>query len=103
MNSGAASRFTVEVVYATPGRHTLIEVEVAAGTTVGQAIALSGIRATHPEIELSSAKVGIFGRLAPLNAILQARDRVEIYRPLRAGPKEARQRRVESRRKAGKN
>ena len=102
MGSGGETRITIEVAYATPGRQTLIEIDVAAGTTVGEAIALSGIRAAHPEIALHGARVGIFGKLAPLDAVLQERDRVEIYRPLQAEPREARRRRVEGRRRAGK-
>jgi putative ubiquitin-RnfH superfamily antitoxin RatB of RatAB toxin-antitoxin module len=102
MGNSGETRITVEVVYATPGRQTLIEIEVAAGATVGEAITLSGIRAAHPEIELAGASVGIFGRLAPLDAVLREGDRVEIYRPLHAGPREARRRRVEGRRRAGK-
>lgn len=102
MGSGVETRITIEVVYATPGRQTLIEIDVATGTTAGEAIALSGIRAAHPEIELAGARVGIFSRLAPLDAVLREGDRVEIYRPLHAGPREARRRRVEGRRRAGK-
>ena len=102
MDNGAIRRITVEVVFATPGRQTLVEIAVAAGTTVERAIALAGIRAAHPEIELSSARVGIFGRRTSLDAVLREGDRVEIYRPLRAEPREARRRRVEDRRRAGK-
>jgi putative ubiquitin-RnfH superfamily antitoxin RatB of RatAB toxin-antitoxin module len=104
MGSGAARRITVEVVYATAERQTLVEFEVTEGTTVGQAIDLSGIRAAHPEIGLCCVKTGIFGRLAALDAVLRERDRVEIYRPLRADPKEARRRRTGNRmRRAAKD
>ena len=97
MNSGTAPRLTIEVVYAAAGRQTLVELEVAEGTTVAQAIALSGIRAIHPEIDHSELKTGIFGRLASPDTVLRERDRVEIYRPLRADPKKARRRRAGNR------
>ena len=105
MSSGrAAPRLTVEVVYATAKRQTLIELDVAEGTTVAQAIALSGIRTAHPEIDLPELKAGIFGRLASPDTVVRERDRVEIYRPLRADPKEVRRRRAGNRmRRAGKN
>lgn len=93
MASGNARRIAVEVVYATAARQTVIELEVTEGATVGQAISLSGIRAAHPEIDFSAIRTGIFGKLAPENAVLREGDRVEIYRPLRADPKEARRRR----------
>ena len=92
-------RIRVEVVYAaSPARQTLIGLEVAAGTTVAQAIELSGIKAEHPDIEILDTRVGIFGRPAALNAVLEEGDRVEIYRSLRADPKEARRRKVRRRR-----
>lgn len=97
MSSSTARRITVEVVYAEAGRQTLIELEVEAGTTVAQAVSLSGIGAAHPEVDLPGMKTGIFGKLAPPDAVLKERDRVEIYRPLRADPKEVRRRRAGSR------
>jgi putative ubiquitin-RnfH superfamily antitoxin RatB of RatAB toxin-antitoxin module len=95
---------TIELVYATAGRQTLVELDVAAGTTVAQAIALSGIPTAHPEIDLPECKTGIFGKLASPDTVLRERDRVEIYRPLRADPKEVRRRRAGNRiRRAGKS
>ncbi len=97
MSSGTTvRRLTIEVVYATAGRQTLVELDVAEGTTVAQAIALSGIRAAHPEIGLSKLKTGIFGSLVSPDTVLRERDRVEIYRPLSADPKEVRRRRAGS-------
>jgi putative ubiquitin-RnfH superfamily antitoxin RatB of RatAB toxin-antitoxin module len=97
-----SARIRVEMAYATPARQTLLELEVAAGTTVGQAIDLSGIRAAYPEIDISGARVGIFGNAASLDAVLTDGDRVEIYRPLLADPKETRRRRVGSGKRRGK-
>ncbi|OGI44899.1 MAG: RnfH family protein [Candidatus Muproteobacteria bacterium RBG_16_64_11] len=89
----------VEVVYATHTRQRLVELTVAPGTTVAEAIAASGILREFPEIDLRVNRVGIFGQLARLGDVVQAGDRVEIYRPLQADPKEARRQRA---RKAGK-
>jgi putative ubiquitin-RnfH superfamily antitoxin RatB of RatAB toxin-antitoxin module len=92
-------RIRVEVVYAaSPARQSLIGLEVAAGTTVAQAVELSGIKAEHPDIVILDTRVGIFGRPVALNAVLEEGDRVEIYRSLRADPKEARRRKVRRRR-----
>lgn len=85
---------TVEVAYARPDEQRIIELQVPPGTTVGQAIEKSGITELFPEIDLSKNKVGIFGKLSKLDAVLQAGDRVEIYRPLIADPKEARKKRA---------
>jgi len=85
---------TVEVVYALPGDQLLVELSVAPGTTAREAIAQSGILARFPQIDPDRQKMGIFGRVVKADAVLQAGDRVEIYRPLIADPKEARRRRV---------
>ncbi len=68
--------------------------EVANDATVEQVILLSGLLETFPEIDLNVNRVGIFGRLANLDDGLRAHDRVEIYRPLKADPKEVRRRRA---------
>jgi len=80
----------VEVVYATPARQALIRVEAPAGCTLRQAIERSGILREFPEISLERCKVGIFGRLRQLDDLVEAGDRVEIYRPLTADPKQYR-------------
>jgi putative ubiquitin-RnfH superfamily antitoxin RatB of RatAB toxin-antitoxin module len=98
MPSGAARRIVVEVAYAEAGRQTLVELEVAEGTTVAQAIDLSGIAAAYPSIEVGELKTGIFGVLVPRQALLKGGDRVEIYRALKTDPKEARRRRSKRRR-----
>jgi putative ubiquitin-RnfH superfamily antitoxin RatB of RatAB toxin-antitoxin module len=94
MNSDHPHRIRIEVAYATPARQTLLELEVAAGTTVGEAIGLSGIEGAHPEMDSSVAQVGIFGRLVSRDTVLEEGDRVEIYRPLQTDPKNARRQRV---------
>ena len=80
----------VEVAYATPVRQEIIEVSVPPGTTVEQVIHASGMLARFPEIELTRQRVGIFGETARLQDAVHDGDRVEIYRPLVADPKEAR-------------
>ncbi len=86
--------FSVEVVYARPDVQVLVPLEVEEGTTLRDAIQRSGVLERFPEIDLDKAKVGIFGKLSKLDAQLRARDRVEIYRPLIADPKEIRKQRA---------
>ena len=80
----------IEVVYALEKKQTLLSLEVQQGTTLKQAIELSGILGTYPQIDLLKDKTGIFGKIAKLDDILREKDRVEIYRPLIADPKQVR-------------
>jgi putative ubiquitin-RnfH superfamily antitoxin RatB of RatAB toxin-antitoxin module len=84
----------VEVAYARPDEQAIIPVEVPEGTTLEQAIVQSRIQERFPEIQLQTAKVGVFGKLGKLSATVRAGDRVEIYRPLLADPKEVRKKRA---------
>lgn len=84
----------VEVAYALPDEQIVRLVEGEPGMTAEQAIRASGILEMHPEIDLSRNKVGIFGKATKLDAVLYPGDRVEIYRPLIADPKEARKKRA---------
>jgi len=86
----------VEVVYALPHEQTLLRVQVAAGCTVLEAIHLSGILLQYPNIDLTKSKLGIFGKLIKPETILREQDRIEIYRPLLADPKEIRRQRTEA-------
>ena len=72
-----------------------MSVQVEEGATVGEAILSCGIIETHPEINLGVNKVGVWNRTTKLETVLREGDRVEIYRPLIADPKEARRRRAE--------
>lgn len=85
----------VEVAYALRQRQALVAVEIAEDATIEGAIRRSGILEDFPEIDLKRAKVGIFGRPAALKERMRDGDRVEIYRPLIAEPKEARRRKAE--------
>ena len=81
---------TVEVVYASLEKQLLISLVVADNCTVGEAVQQSGILQQFPEINLENIKVGIFSKLIKLDQKLQPGDRVEIYRPLKIDPKQAR-------------
>ena len=84
----------VEVAYAMPEKQIIRAVNVDAGTTIGAAIVQSGIMMDFPDLELEEAKVGIFGKAASMTTVLSNGDRVEIYRPLIADPKEVRRKRA---------
>lgn len=84
----------VEVAYALPERQLILEVNVDAGTTVGGAIVQSGIMMEFPELDLEQSDVGIFGKQVKMETVLADGDRVEIYRPLIADPKEVRRKRA---------
>jgi putative ubiquitin-RnfH superfamily antitoxin RatB of RatAB toxin-antitoxin module len=99
MNASLA--LSVEVCYAQSTAQTLIALTLPTGSTVRDALDASGIAVRHPEIDLATVKVGIFGKLKPLDAVLADHDRVEIYRPLIVDPKLARQRRVDKTRREG--
>ena len=90
-----SSLITVEVAYALPNNQLIIPLQVAPETTAEQAITASGILQKFPEIDLSVNKVGLFGKLSKLETPLRHLDRVEIYRPLIADPKEVRKQRAE--------
>jgi len=91
----AAEEILVEVAYARPDQQVLIPVRLPAGATVEEAIRRSGVLERFPEIDLTRNKVGIWSKLSKLDTPLRDRDRVEIYRPLIADPKEVRRKRAE--------
>ncbi len=84
----------IEVAYALQDKQTLLSLEVDAGTTLQQAVERCGILSSYPQIDLSKDKTGIFGKVAKLDAVLRDKDRVEIYRPLIADPKQVRRARA---------
>ncbi|MGR8936034.1 MAG: RnfH family protein [Gammaproteobacteria bacterium] len=90
----AETLLSVEVVYATPERQELIALRIAEGATAAQAIEQSGIVQRFPEVETAPAAIGVFGKLCTPDRLLEDGDRVEIYRPLRADPKELRRQRA---------
>ena len=81
----------VEVAYSpAPGDIDHCELELPEGSTLGQALRASGLLLRHPEIVAEALETGVWGRRQPLDAVLRERDRVEVYRPLKVDPKEAR-------------
>ena len=84
----------VEVAYALPHRQAILPLDVAPGTTVREAAQLSGITAKFDGIDLENATFGIFGGVVAPTQVLAEGDRVEIYRPLLADPKEVRKARA---------
>lgn len=91
----------VEVAYALPDKQKIVSLLVEPGTTALQAVKKSGIVDLFPEIDVENSKMGIFGQSLGTKGLqkahehqLKAGDRVEIYRPLIADPKEVRRRRA---------
>jgi len=89
----------VEVAYATPAEQVVVEVELPPDATLAQAIDASGLRQQFPDIDLRHG-VGIFGERRALTDTVCEGDRVEIYRPLKADPKDQRRRRAKKKDKA---
>jgi len=85
----------IEIAYATPERQKIVECEVPGDTTVRDAVKQSSIGQFFPEIDLENCALGVFGKAVPANYELQNGDRIEIYRPLIADPKEVRRKRAE--------
>lgn len=94
MGRDMAEMLDIEVCYALPERQSLVRLRLPEGVTVRQAVEASGLLEKFPEIELAKNKFGIFAKLTKADAILRDRDRVEIYRPLIADPKEVRKQRA---------
>lgn len=84
----------ITICYARPGLQLLRRHQVPSGTSIGQALLGSGILQELTEIDLTNYRVGIYGKLKTLETVLRDQDRLEIYRPLIADPKEARRRRA---------
>lgn len=89
----AAETFDIEVCYASDAVQFLRALRVPAGTTIEQAITLSGVLQEVPAIDLTVMQVGLYAKKKTLDTVLREHDRVEIYRPLIADPKNARRRR----------
>ncbi len=87
----------VQVCHALPAETFVVELELPAGSTLLEAVKASGVLQRYPQIELATQKLGIFGKLRPADTVLRDGDRVEIYRPLQADPKETRRRRAKNR------
>jgi uncharacterized protein len=88
-----AETVNIQLVYALPDRQELLSLVLPAGTSLQQALEASGLPGKYG-VDVATGKFGIFGKQAKLDTILRDRDRVEIYRPLIADPKEMRKARV---------
>lgn len=84
----------IEVVYALPHKTELVKLDLPEGSTVLQAVEASGLLAKYPDIDVRKNKFGVYAKLAKADAVLRERDRIEIYRPLIADPKEVRKQRA---------
>jgi putative ubiquitin-RnfH superfamily antitoxin RatB of RatAB toxin-antitoxin module len=89
------AEISVQVCYARPDRQLLRELKIAEGATLRAAVEQSGILAQFPDIDIEHCRVGVFGKLKTLDTVLRDHDRVELYRPLIADPKESRRKRAE--------
>ncbi len=90
----SAETIAVEVAYAKPDEQVILKVELPLGSSLRQAVEQSGILERFTQIDPQTMKAGVFGKLKKLDHILQAGDRVEIYRPLIADPKVVRKQRA---------
>jgi len=95
-------RITVEVAYALPSRQALLTISVSSAATIEQIIQQSGILQQFPQIDLLSQKVGVWSRPVKLDDNVKEGDRIEIYRPLIADPKDLRRRRAEKAKEEGR-
>ena len=84
----------VELIYAKLEEQKIMEVPYKIGNTINDVITSSGILEKYPEIDLSINKVGIYNQVKKLDDIVQKNDRIEIYRPLIANPKDVRRKRA---------
>lgn len=89
-----AEMITVEVCYALSEKQALVTVKLPLRSTLQQALEASGLLQKHPEIDLKKNKFGVYAKLSKVDSVLRDRDRVEIYRPLIADPKEVRKQRA---------
>ena len=89
-----SNQIQVEVVYGRQDRQKAVAVSLNEGATLREAVERSGLLGEFPEIDLAKFKFGIWNKLAKADAVVRDKDRVEIYRPLLADPKEVRKQRA---------
>ena len=93
---------SVEVAYTLPEKQSLVSISVPKNCTVQEAVEQSGLLELYSEIDLKENKVGIWNRTCKISEVLQDGDRVEIYRPLIADPKEVRKLRAQKAKEEGR-
>ena len=98
-STGNPELISVEVAYAEPQVQSLVALTVAEGTSARQAVERSGLLSRFPQIDIEDAGLGVFGRRLDPETILRDGDRVEVYRHLQVGPREARRRRAKRKRR----
>ena len=96
LSMDASQTINIELIYIRPDIQHIIKLDVNKGATIESAIEQSGLLIRCPEIDLAVNKVGIFNHIQALDYVLNEGDRIEIYRPLQADPKEARRRRAKN-------
>jgi len=89
-----AEMLDVEVCYAMSNKQELVRIRLSQGATLQQGLDASGLLGKYPEIDVKKNKFGIWNKLSKLDAALRDKDRIEIYRPLIADPKEVRKQRA---------
>jgi putative ubiquitin-RnfH superfamily antitoxin RatB of RatAB toxin-antitoxin module len=89
-----AEMISIEVCYPLPQKQELVSLQLPLGSTLLQALEASGLLQKYPEIDLKKNKFGVFAKLSKAESVLRDKDRVEIYRPLIADPKEVRKQRA---------
>lgn len=89
-----AEMMSIEVCYAMSDKQEVVRLKLPAGSTLQQSLEASGLLGKYPEIDLKKNKFGIWNKLSKLDAALRDKDRIEIYRPLIADPKEVRKQRA---------
>ncbi|MDO6619893.1 MULTISPECIES: RnfH family protein [unclassified Shewanella] len=95
--------FAVDVIYALPTQQKIISVNVLPGTTFIEAVKQSNIVSFFPEIDLAKVKLGVFSRQVKHDEVLVSGQRIEIYRPLIADPKDVRRKRAEKAKEEGRS
>jgi putative ubiquitin-RnfH superfamily antitoxin RatB of RatAB toxin-antitoxin module len=90
------STIHVEVAYALPDKQRIVALELVVGSSVRAAAMQSGLDKQFPELDLATVDLGVFGKMVskPDEQALKDGERVEIYRPLIADPKEVRKQRA---------
>ena len=94
----AAETIRVTVCYGIAPEPDCVALTLAAGATLADAVAASGLAARHPQLEVETVRTGVYGKLRPGSTVLHDDDRVELYAPLVADPKTARRKRVDRQR-----
>lgn len=86
----------ISIAYALPGRQIVQSFEMPEGATIRFAVESSGILEQLPKLDLDTQKIGVFGKIRPVDSVLKAGDRIEIYRPATADPKKVKRRKADA-------